>query len=59
MTVRNRRGVSVLQGLILAAVYVKYRSVGRMTASDLILSDSTLKIEFIYQITIKSKALYS
>jgi hypothetical protein len=59
VTVRNGRGVSVLQGLILAAVYVKYRSVGRMTAGDLILSDSTLKIEFIYQITIKSKALYS
>ena len=45
--VRNGRGVSVLQGPILVAVSVKYRSVGRMTASYLISSDLTLKVELI------------
>ena len=47
MIVRNGRGVSVLQGLILAAVYIKYRSVGMTTAGELTLSNSSPKIEFI------------
>ena len=37
----------MLQGPILAAVSIKYRSVGRMTAGYLISSDSTPKIELI------------
>ena len=49
-------GVSVLQGLILAAVSAKYRSAGRTTAGDLISSDSTLKNKPIYQFAMKSKA---
>jgi hypothetical protein len=57
--VRNGRGGSVLQGLILAAVYAKYHSAGRTTAGGLILSDSTPKNKLIYQFIIKSKALYS
>jgi hypothetical protein len=56
--VRNGRGGSVLQGLILAAVFAKYRSVGRITAGYLILSDSIPKIKLIYQFAIKLKALY-
>ena len=37
----------------------KYCSAGRISASDLILSDLTPKIMRVYQIFIKSKALYS
>ena len=58
MIVRNGRGISVLQGLISAAVSAKYHSVGMTIARDLILSDLTLKIKLIYQFTIKLKALY-
>ena len=49
----------MLRGLHLAAVYAKYRSVGRMNASNLISSKLTPKIMRAYQITIKLKALYS
>jgi hypothetical protein len=48
MIVRNGKGVSVLQGLILAAVSAKYHSAGTTIAGDLILSDSTPKIKLIY-----------
>jgi len=41
--------VGVLQGLILAAVSAKYRSIEIMTAGGLISSDSTPKIKLIYQ----------
>ena len=37
----------------------KYRSAGMMTAGGFISSDSTLKIELLYQFAMKSKALYS
>ena len=36
-------GSSVLQGLILTAVFTKYRSTGRTTTRDFISSDSTPK----------------
>ena len=48
----NQR-VRVLQGLILAVVYAKYRSVGRTTTGGLILSDLTPKIKFIHQLRMK------
>ena len=38
---------------------IKYRSVGRISASNLILNDLTPEIRRAYQITIKLKALYS
>jgi len=38
---------------------IKYRSIGRISASSLISNDLTPKIRRVYQITIKSKALYS
>ena len=44
----NGRGRSVLQGFYLAAAPAKYRSVERMSASNLISSDSTPKIKLIY-----------
>ena len=50
---------SVLQGLVLAAVSAKYHSVERATAKNLILSNSTLNIESIYQYTMQSKAVCS
>lgn len=52
-------GVSVLQGLISAAMSAKYRSAGRTTAGDLISSDSTPKNKPIYQFAMKPKALFS
>jgi hypothetical protein len=48
----NQR-VRVLQGLILAAVYAKYRFAGRTTAIGLTLSDLTPKIKPIYQFCMK------
>ena len=39
--------------------YAKYRSVGRMNASNLISSNLAPRIKRAYQITIKLKALYS
>ena len=44
----NGRGRSVLQGFYPAAAPAKYRSVERMSASNLISSDSTPKIKLIY-----------
>ena len=41
--------MSVLQGLILAVVFAKYYSAGGMDAGYLILSDSTPKIELVFQ----------
>ena len=41
--------MSVLQGLILAVVFAKYHSAGRMSAGYLILSDSTPKIKLVFQ----------
>jgi hypothetical protein len=38
---------------------IKYRSVGRISASNLISNDLTPETRRAYQITIKSKALYS
>ena len=58
MIVRNGRGRSVLQGLILAAVSAKYHSTGRITAGYLTSSDLIPEIKLIYQFSMKSKALY-
>ena len=46
------RGRRERQGLNSAAAYVKYHSVGRMSAGSLIFSDSTLKTKSVYRFSI-------
>jgi len=50
--------VRVLKGLILAAVYAKYRSAGRTTARGLILGGLAPKIKPIYQFYIEYYEYY-